>query len=262
MKEKISYDDLVRRINAGLNGTTLYHDAFGAKPGKPLQEVNAWTYWQGYKVRNPKVMIVGQDWGSLKGSQPYFDAIDDMITSRDLDNEVQAFKYIPETERGGKEFSTDLNLVECLKCMGYEDALHKRYDYLFFTNLIPGYRKSSKSTGGFKAAWVTKQVKQDFKDLVSILNPSIIICLGKDTFKQVCMAYGRRGVLKRKSWTEFLDEQTVPVEIPDESGVKVHIFASAHPGYFGVLNRGKNRLLKDWERINIWIKYNVRETLE
>ena len=44
--------------------------------------------------------------------------------------------------------------------------------------------------------------------------------------------------------------------------VKVHIFASAHPGYFGVLNRGKNRLLKDWERINIWIKYNVRETLE
>ena len=65
MKEKISYDDLVRRINAGLNGTTLYHDAFGAKPGKPLQEVNAWTYWQGYKVRNPKVMIVGQDWGSL-----------------------------------------------------------------------------------------------------------------------------------------------------------------------------------------------------
>ena len=24
MKEKISYDDLVRRINAGLNGTTLY----------------------------------------------------------------------------------------------------------------------------------------------------------------------------------------------------------------------------------------------
>lgn len=81
MKEKISYDDLVRRINAGLNGTTLYHDAFGAKPGKSLQEVNAWTYWQGYKVRNPKVMIVGQDWGSLKGSQPYFDAIDDMITS-------------------------------------------------------------------------------------------------------------------------------------------------------------------------------------
>lgn len=60
MKEKISYDDLVRRINAGLNDTTLYHDAFGAKPGKPLQEVNAWTYWQGYKVRNPKVMVLGQ----------------------------------------------------------------------------------------------------------------------------------------------------------------------------------------------------------
>ena len=257
----ISYDDLVCRINEGLNGTTLYHDAFGTKPGKPLQEVNAWTYWQGYKVRNPKVMVVGQDWGSLNGSKHYLDAIDDMITSRDLDNEVQYFKYIPETERSGKDFSTDLNLVECLKCIGYEDALHKRYDDLFFTNLIPRYRKSRKSTGGFKAAWVTKQVKQDFKDLVSILNPSIIICLGKDTFKQVCMAYGRRGVMKGKSWTEFLDEQTAPVEMLDESGLKVRVFASAHPGYFGVLNRGKDRLLKDWERINIWIKDNVRETL-
>lgn len=257
----ISYDDLVCRINEGLNGTTLYHDAFGEKTGKPLQEVNAWTYWQGYKVRNPKVMIVGQDWGSLNRSSHYLDAIDDMIMSRDLDNEVQYFKYIPETERGGKDFSTDLNLAECLKCIGYEDVLHKRYDDLFFTNLIPGYRNSSKSTGGFKAAWVTKQVKQDFKDLVFILNPSIIICLGKDTFKQVCMAYGIRGVLKRKSWIEFLDEQTVPVEILDESGLKVHIFASAHPGYFGVLNRGKDRLLEDWERINHWMKDNVRETL-
>ena len=37
----ISYDDLVCRINEGLNGTTLYHDAFGEKTGKPLQEVNA-----------------------------------------------------------------------------------------------------------------------------------------------------------------------------------------------------------------------------
>ena len=46
-------------------------------------------------------------------------------------NEVQYFKCIPEAERSGKEFSTDLNLVECLKCIGYEDALHKRYDDLF-----------------------------------------------------------------------------------------------------------------------------------
>ena len=67
--------------------------------------------------------------------------------------------------------------------------------------------------------------------------------------------------MKGKSWTEFLDEQTAPVEMLDESGLKVRVFASEHPGYFGVLNRGKDRLLKDWERINIWIKDNVRETL-
>ena len=86
MKEKISYDDLVRRINVGLNGTTLYHDAFGTKPGKPLQEVNAWTYWQGYKVRNPTVMVVGQDWGSLNGSKHYLDCL--LYTSLIADNVV------------------------------------------------------------------------------------------------------------------------------------------------------------------------------
>ena len=95
--------------------------------------------------------------------------------------------------------------------------------------------------------------------MVSILNPSIIICLGKDTFKLVCMAYVKRGFMKGKSWTEFLDEQTAPVEIPDESGLKVRVFASAHPGYFGVLNRGKDRLLKDWASINNWMKDNVEE---
>lgn len=247
----MSYEDIVKRINLGLQNGGVYHDAFGPKPGTPINEVNAWTYWQGVGVRNPKVLIVGQDWGSLNGSEKFFAAIDE-IQADVSDCSVKYFKYLPEVENGGGEFATDINLVKCLSFIGYEDALHVRYPDLFFTNLVPGYRKESKSTGGFKAAWVTKQVKDDFRELVEVLNPKVIICLGKDTFKQVCQLYGKKGVLQRKNWNTYLSDQAVPVEIED-GGRTIYVFASAHPGYFGMKNRGQENVYEDWKRINIWL---------
>ena len=249
----MTYENIVNRINCGLQGGCVYHEAFGPKPGKQTEEANAWTYWQGVGVRSPKVFIVGQDWGSLNGNQKYFDAIDEMEIDSS-DNRVKYFKYFPEVENGGGNFATDTNLVNCLAHIGYEDALHVRYADLFFTNLVPGYRKDSKSTGGFKATWITKQVKEDFKDLVSVLNPEIIICLGKDTFMQVCQLYGKKGVFQKKNWNDYLSAQEEPVEIIDESGRTIHIFASAHPGYLGMRNRGNENVFGDWDRINSWMK--------
>lgn len=245
------YDDLVKRINRGLLNGGVYHEAFGPKPGTQLDEVNAWTYWQGVGVRSPKVLIVGQDWGSLNGNEKYFMAIDE-IQIDEGDCSVKYFKYLPEVENGGGKFATDINLAKCLSLIGYEDALRIRYPDLFFTNLIPGYRKESKSTGGFKAAWVTKQVEEDFKELVEILNPKVIICLGKDTFKQVSRLYGKKGILQGQNWNTYLNDQDAPLEI-EENGRIINIFASAHPGYFGMKNRGSDNFYKDWERINLWL---------
>lgn len=248
----MNYNDIVNRVNEGLQRDGVYHDAFGPKPGKPLSEVNAWTYWQGIGVRNPKVVVVGQDWGSLTEGQKYFEAIDEMDLYHN-DHNVMYFKYHPEVEQGKGPFETDNNLAKCLTYIGYKDALHQRYDDLFFTNLIPGYRKVAKSTGGFKTAWLTDQAKNDFKDLISVLNPGVIICLGKDTFQQVCLLYGKSGIFQTKSWNDFLESQEEPVEVTDDTGKKLHIFASAHPGYYGMVNRGKKNVYEDWKRINNWM---------
>ena len=153
----MTYEELVKKVNEKSN-----HVDFEPKSGMQLQEVNAWTYWQGVGVRNPKVMIVGQDWGSSKAAKNYFTAIDEMMTEGvSHHDKVQYFKYVPEIYAGGKAFDTDVNLAKGLKYLGlgYEDVMYKRYPDLFFTNLIPWYRKSDKSVGGFKASWITKDVQ-------------------------------------------------------------------------------------------------------
>ena len=55
----MTYEEIVKRIDDGLNKRGIYHESFENKPGKALNEVNAWTYWQGFGVRNPNVMIAG-----------------------------------------------------------------------------------------------------------------------------------------------------------------------------------------------------------
>lgn len=242
----MAYSKLVKTMN-GRN----YHNDFECKKGIPLQEVNAWTYWQGVGVRNPKIMVVGQDWGSEKAGEKYFKAIDEMIIEGiNQDNKVHYFKYIK-----GKGFRTDINLAEGLKHLGYENVMEERYEDLFFTNLIPGYRKNGKSTGGFKAEWVTEDVRKDFKSLIEILQPKIVICLGKDTFRYATNSMGMENVLGKKKWNEYLDAQENPVEISmgDKS---VFFFAMPHLGHFGVVNREKSgqKVENDWKKIGEWMK--------
>lgn len=46
----MTYEEIVKRIDDGLNKRGIYHESFENKPGKALNEVNAWTYWQGFGV--------------------------------------------------------------------------------------------------------------------------------------------------------------------------------------------------------------------
>lgn len=251
----MTYDELVKKINE-----KPYHEDFEIKKGLPLQEVNAWTYWQGVGVRSPKVMIVGQDWGSSEAAKKYFDAIDEMLVEGVKNHdEVHYFKYVPEIYNEGKDFVTDENLAKGLKYLGYKDVLRKRYPDLFFTNLIPGYRKTDKSTGGFKSMWITKEVKEDFQSLIEILQPQIVICLGKDTFRHATKIMGIKNVLGKMSWNGYLNEQEKPVEINLNSDKSVFFFAMPHPGYFGVLNRIKcgQTIDEDWKKIGAWMNKHL-----
>lgn len=251
----MTYEELVRKVNE-----KSYHEDFEMKRGIQLQEVNAWTYWQGIGVREPKVMVVGQDWGNSKAARKYFDAIDEMIVEGvENSDDVSYFKYVPEVYNGGKDFTTDTNLAKGIKWFGYKDVMYKRYPDLFFTNLIPGYRKNNQSSGGFKSSWITNEVEEDFRNLVEILQPRIVICLGKDTFKYATKIMGMRNVLGNKSWNEYLNEQENPVEIKLDSGKSTFFFAMSHPGYFGVLNRSKcvQTMDDDWKKAGEWMNKHI-----
>lgn len=258
-----SYDELVRKVNKGLR-TKKYHEMFVGFSNLDLEEVNPWTYWQGHNVRHPKILLVEQDWGSLASSDKLEKAIRDMKKEPCSSKEVMYFKYYSDQEMKNKGFDTDINMNELFIELGdYPDILHHTYEDLFFTNLIPGFRREGSSTGGFKSEWVTQDVQSDFRELVDILRPQVIICLGQDTYKQAALSYGHKKVLKGQNLNDFLDAQYDPEEIKTDSGYVTHMFGVAHPGFYGTFNRNgrmhldeKEKLKKqqeDWQHIRKWM---------
>lgn len=104
-----SYEEAVKEIYNCLPSKDGF---FIQSPMMPeMKEPGLWTYWQGRGVRNPKIMIVGQDWGSISQSEPYFRYI-----LEHPDAEVVSFRQVKEAyglkKRG---FTTDEKL-ECMLC--------------------------------------------------------------------------------------------------------------------------------------------------
>ena len=104
--------------------------------------------------------------------------------------------------------------------------------------------------------WLNEN-KQFFLRLVNIIEPKVIICLGRHTFRGVMMAFDRK--IKIGSYNAFIMGKDNPVEVSLPSGQKTYVFAEAHCGAMGTLNRsrlkdpdGTNGIAlqkKDWARI-------------
>lgn len=257
--EMIDYENLVKNVNKRLGTESgVYSDDFCPSREVEFDEVNAWTYWQGKGVRHPRIMVLGQDWGSYAAAEPYLKVIDKMMKDKNLSDEVHIFDEVK------KLFPSDRKLIELFKILedGKYDIRHKMYPDLFFTNLIPGFRKGSQSAGGFKDKWVTQQVKKDLVELVKILRPQVILCLGKNVFEHATLAFGIENVLGDKKWNEYLDDEgRKPIKVNDKQGEPSFLFALPHPGNYGVMNRkkGKYSSEKDWERVRIWLDEHIME---
>ena len=257
---ELSYEELVEKVNNKLKTNSEFVNyKFGFK------EINAWTYWQGFKVRSPRILLLGQDWGALdyKYAQKYFDAIEEMIAKDIDDNEIHYFDKVSESEF--EKFATDRNLVELFKILGYQDIKKYRYKDLFFTNLIPGYRSSGKSTGGFKKEWLDKAVWEEFDNLIKILQPTIVICLGEIVYKEVLKHYKEYGREYQRTWSKwslYLDDfyeenkEIEPVNIGKNYETNCFVFPVAHPGSYGIKARDLESQKKDWERIGEWLEKN------
>ena len=243
------YEDLITSVYDKLDRKQdytkdkMYHDYFINNPDyERLQEHSLWTYWQGRNVRNPKIMIVGQDWGSIEQSRKYYEYI-----KQNPNEPVICFKQIKEL--GGyedKEFTTDEELVKLISTIGdYPNVCEQPYEDLYFTNLIPGYRNSLSSVGNGSEArkGIKKGVIKDFRRLVEILQPKIIICLGRLVSESIAKEFGYKNVIKDAgSFNKFLNweldkENPKPFDIDLGNGHHAKMFAIAHLGRFGRNNR-------------------------
>lgn len=212
------------------------------------KEINLWTYWQGMNVRHPKILLVGQDWGCP-------DNFPKTIANIDTINQGAARKYFAPNEA----FCTDTHLAELFKEIGYDDIINTQYDDLFFTNLVLGYRTHG-SSGDCKPEWIEHDLNYFYR-LVHILQPKVILCLGRITFEGVLKAFHEENPIARESYNHFIEGRVVPeIKIFDRQTIPV--FPLAHCGSYGSMNRnaasGRSRddlqkQREDWQYINNYL---------
>lgn len=270
------YEDLIESVYDKLDrkhdypDEEKYHEFFINNADFRLEEHNLWTYWQGRGVRNPKIMVVGQDWGSIEQSNKYYKYI-----ANHPDEEVVSYIQVKKenTKMKGNEFTTDKELRYLFEeYLGYKDICVHHYDDLYFTNLIPGFRNCSSSTGNNTEAkrGISSGVIQDFKELLGILHPDVIICLGKLVGENIEKAYydGKSRIAKASNFNAFLDEELRagnprPIELDLGNGKSADMFVIAHLGNHGKRNRRSNFKDKnikkkypeeDWKVIAEYIK--------
>ena len=217
-----------------------------------LEEHNLWTYWQGRGVRHPKIMVVGQDWGSVEQSNKYFEYI-----KNNPDAEVVSYVQIKENNPiiKNSEFTTDRELKRFFcDYLGYSDICSKAYDDIYFTNLISGFRQDSSSTGNSSKVQneMTAEVIKEFKRLLTILQPQIIISLGRIVAEAIDKAYNKEEsiIAKSKNYNEFLEQELYgdvpkPILLDFGNGHHAKMFALAHMGSLGKANRTKFYKNKD-----------------
>ena len=195
-------------------------------------EINLWTYWQG--SLDAKIMLVGQDWGS-----PWDDVSTATMERISLVNDGDIEQFFPILT-GRNVNPTDGNLTKLFRVLGYD--LKKKEPDLFFTNFILGYRDHGTS-GGFRQQWVRDDAPY-FKRLAEIVEPETIICLGKNTFEGVMFAL--TGKMERiRGFNRFLDSGENYRTIAFPSGKPVRVYAVAHCGTIGTMNRNRGKKAQD-----------------
>lgn len=252
------YNDLVKAVN---NCPHIDECSKGIKMTlcRSCNEVNLWTYWEGGRDRlDAEILLVGQDWGQL---------IDRQETEKALKDANSGIIYNDLFE--GIDSVTNINLCRLFEQIkGCEDiesdclTAGRKCKKVFFTNYACCYREG-KTSGGFNAAW-TNNCKDYFVELVNIIQPIIIICLGRKTFDSVLVASGNK-----RSKGSYNDTILAGFVDADFGETTAKVFPVAHPGAMGTLNRcrakdniskeksmekGLELQISDWKKINDNIK--------
>lgn len=214
------------------------------------QEINLWTYWQGRGNLNAPILLVGQDWGCLRTKDG-----EACIRKIQLAPDGPIPNYMTENDN-----PTDKNLVRLFQ-EALSISIERPNSNVFFTNFVLGYRNEGTS-GGFKPDWV-RHDQSFFRELAEIIEPKVILCLGRNTFEGVLTAFSRQ--VQIGAFNHFIESDQNPVPAMLNSGKTAYIFALAHCGVMGTLNRnqgkdtGLNTQIQDWKRIRPYLEGVVHE---
>ena len=207
-------------------------------------EINLYTYWQGFGYANntPKIkyLLVAQDWGNF------------------FNDDAEPFKTIVAKMNAGEDlpypFSmkspTDRNLIELFKIL--ERDITKPCADVFFTNFCLGYRFGNESSGMTK-----KLMMHDvdlFRELCEILEPENILCLGRITSECVYEALTgdrfQKIFIGSKSYNDFLDNHfRFTLYYGANKKFSSKFYPLAHCGGMGTANRSFDKQVKDWKKI-------------
>lgn len=240
-EKEIAYHALINEVR----------DAYRVQPGglswcEDCKEINLWTYWQGRGNLDAKILLVGQDWGCPWDN----DASSVMLNIRKM-NDGKQVPYML-----GNQSITDKNLSTLFYEIGYDiNNPSSKCKDLFFTNFVLGYRAKGCS-GGFKKSWAQHD-KPYFVKLAEIIQPDCVLCLGKSTFESVLASFNYHISPKIGAYNYFIESERNPVTLYFSNQKALRVFALAHCGTLGTLNRNRGLQNKtsiqpqidDWRKI-------------
>lgn len=210
--------------------------------GSFVEELNLWNYWQGIGVDQPKLMVVGQDWGKIDVGSPLFKNIQAIAANPDGDT-----RYLSGYEFEDIDFQTDKELVNIFETHLGWDLINNRRKELYFTNLCLGYRQDN-STGDWRESWLSNDMGY-FSSLVEIKRPEAIVCLGRATSEKAYQALTGKKLEIPSRFNDFLDGESNGMTLPICGSPK--FYAMAHPGGRGTFNRKRSKG-DGWSVVDDW----------
>ncbi len=253
-EKKAAYLDLVKEINTGKRLSECNSSSVSFEACAQCEEINLWTYWQGgIDCLDADILLIGQDWGTYNEN-----LINEWIPHFESRRRQDGYKY-PHPKVYTKA-DTDYRLVQLFKSIDPSfDIQHNNYKNLFFTNFILYYRspESESNQSGGDITPALRVFSEYNSRLFSIIEPKVIICLGKDVFNYTMKALG------------FLPPKGSYNSLIEQGGRIVHIgqsqcavFPVAHPSGMGAMNRNKGKqyndvldiMKQDWSRIGDYLR--------
>lgn len=234
----MTYSEVVKEAQKQIKNRKNYKNSklilHSFKVWEDGEQINLWTYWQGYQLedidkKGVDILLVGLDWGNVDKPENKR-VLEEIKKIQCGDKKANYIAESPTDERLEWLFHESFKAKIKEKNPGYR---------LFFTNYLLGYRRGKQSESGDTTKPLMKMDKGLFEELVKAIKPKIIICLGKDTYEMVSDSKAEGFIERLKQGKPF---KALYNNIP--------VYGVSHPGNWGCRNvGGEGNMLKAWKKI-------------